>query len=33
MHGPFPICVHAKCRDLMMSHKLDRRRPVKGRVG
>jgi hypothetical protein len=33
MHGPFPICVHAKCRDLMMNHKLDRRRPVKGRVG
>ena len=25
MHGPFPLCVHGKCRDLMMSYKLDRR--------
>lgn len=25
LHGPFPICVHGKCRDLMVSYKLDRR--------
>lgn len=24
MRGCFPICVHGKCRDLVMSHKLDR---------
>lgn len=27
MHGPFPMCVHEKCRDLMVSYKLDHRVP------
>jgi hypothetical protein len=26
MHGPFPMCVHGKCRDFFMSYKLDHRR-------
>lgn len=25
-HGPFPVCVHSKCRDLLISYKLDKRR-------
>lgn len=25
MHGPFPIGVHAGCRDLLMSYRLDHR--------
>jgi hypothetical protein len=26
MHGPFPICVHAGCRDLYLSRQLDKRK-------
>lgn len=30
MHGPFPIGVHAHCRDLLMSYKLDHSRKSGG---